>query len=151
MALPGLTDIELLSATGEPDNRFVMVESWKDASEALVSDSWGDITQNAQGDLTGWLSSNAPTRYQGVWNTRIRQLRPEVEQIVDDSIMPAIPVEDDGGIRSALIWDLLLASVDYDYADLVRRPSLPSQIRACYASGHLPCGFDSAQSQIIAY
>jgi hypothetical protein len=151
MALPGQTDIGLLSAVGEPDSRFIIVSSWTVAFEFLVSDSWGDITQKAQGDLTAWLTSNAPSRYKGTWNQRIRQLRPEVERIVAELIMPSISNEDAGRIRSALSWDLLLASIDFEYTDLARRPSLPSRIRECYASGHLPCGFDGGQSRIIAY
>lgn len=151
MALTTIAEINYLSSVGEPSDDFVLVPSWDDAVGSLTSDVWGDITQNAHGDLTGWLTSNAPSRYQGVWNKRVRELRPIVEKIVEESLLTRIPANDGGDLRDALTWDLLLIAMDAEYHDLKRRPRLPSMMRDCYVSGHLPCGFDNAQSKIIAY
>ena len=151
MTLPSIAEINFLSSVGEPHDEFAVVSSWDDAVSSLTSDAWGDFTQNAQGDLTEWLSSNAPSRYQGVWNNRIRELRPMIERLVEETLLTKIPVSDSPGLRDALNWDLLLIAIDSDYHDLKRRPGLPSRMRDCYASGHIPCGFSDAQSQIIAY
>jgi hypothetical protein len=151
MALADLTEIDFLSSAGQPDDQFVILPSWKEAVDSLVSDSWGDMTQDAQGNLTEWLSANSPSRYQGVWNKRTKELRPVIETLVDERLLPVIPVEDDGRLRSALACDLLLVAIDAEFDDLVRRPSLPSRLRECYSSGHLPCGISSDQSQIVAF
>ncbi|MDB4437985.1 hypothetical protein N9195_00185 [bacterium] len=151
MALADLTEIDFLSLAGQPDDRFVILPSWRDAVESLVSESWGDVTKDAQANLTEWLSANAPSRYQGVWNKRTKELRPVIETLVDERLLPLIPVGDDGRLRPALIWDLLLVAMDADFDDLERRPTLPSRLRTCYSSGHLPCRISNDQSQIVAF
>ena len=138
-----------MSSIGEPSEDFMILSSWDEALASLSSNSWGNITQNAQGDLTEWLSSNATSRYQGVWNKRVKELRPIVNSLVEKRLLPNIPCAVSSAIVETLRWDLLLAAMDADYEDLKRRPSLPSQIRDCYEAGHIPCGYE--QSKLVAY
>ena len=150
MSLPCLSNVDLLSAVGVADDRYIMAPSWESALSSLASSEWESFTQDAQGELTSWLTSKAPHRYQDVWNSKVKVLRAEVEQVVDELFLaePRLGTSED--VRAALQWDLLLACIDSDYADLANRPKLPAMIRDCYLAGHLPCGYDRAANRIVA-
>ena len=149
MDSPRVTDFDLLSNFGAWNDRFVRAMSQEEAIEGLLSSEWLEYTEEAQGLLTEWLSLHHPKRYQGEWNSKVKDARSLINDLVNDKLLPRF-MATSTPLRDTLRWDLLLCEMDCYYSDLSKRP-LPSQrIREIYEAGFLPCGLSSS-GEVLAY
>ena len=147
--IPTVTDFDLLSHLGEKSDSFVTVSSEDEALKGLLSSEWQEYTEEAQGNLTEWLTLNHPKRYQGVWNAKIREVRPTIESLINNRLLPQFSATSTP-LRDCLRWDLLFCEMDCYYSDLNKRPLPGQRIRYIYEAGFLPCGLSST-GEILAY
>ena len=92
-------------------------------------------------ELTEYLSSRFPSKYQGVWNKTVREVRSEIECKIVPKLLDR---QQYIGFSSAVIdcvkWDLLHAAMTIIYIN-TNPPLFYLRLFEVYESGHLPCGW----------
>lgn len=115
------------------------VADWAAVKKAF-GNGWLERTQEAQGNLTEYLSVRHPASYQGIWNKLVREARPTVEMAVGTRAT-VVGLESSLGdeLRHAINWDVLNAVMEVSYRSF-NPPSFFGRLLEIYRKGHLPCG-----------
>ena len=151
IVLEKLNQVDWLSQCGQPQPSYavpcIAVKSWNDASRLCSDAAWESISEKASGELTEYLSSRFPIRYQGVWNKTVRELRPKIENAIMPKLM-AIQREKGfaEGVINCIRWDVLYAVMTGVYLDC-NPPEFYLQLFDIYESGHFPCGWSGVWPQ----
>lgn len=118
------------------------LDSWRDVVESMLYSDWEDVTTEARGDLTGYLTVKHPSRYQGKWNSLVSEAR----QIIEREVMPVISnaqhkLAPSSELLDIIKWDLTSIAMTLYYADC-NPPRFFLDLLAIYELGHLPCGWE---------
>jgi hypothetical protein len=151
IALEKLSQVDWLANCGQPLPIYavpcIAVTSWSEASRLCADSTWEGVSENARGELTEYLSSRFPARYQGVWNKTARELRPKIESTITPKLLA---VQQEKGFAEGVIdcikWDVLHAMMTSVYIDC-RPPAFYLQLFDIYESGHFPCGWSGSWPQ----
>ncbi|MEQ1533867.1 MAG: hypothetical protein HOO97_06095 [Sideroxydans sp.] len=141
-----LRTIDWLSKCGQPIVRsyafpHIAVTSWSDANRLCSEQSWETVTEEAGGNLTAYLSSRFPAKYQGVWNKVVRELKPRIDEIVLPKLKERQQEANfDDRVIDCIKWDVLNALMTAHYAEC-KPPSFYRDIFVVYEDGHFPCGW----------
>ena len=125
------------------------MNSWKEAEASCGDSSWINKTEDAQGQLTEYLSSKHPRDYQGVWNKLVQ----EATKHMNETVVPVIEnfaLEKGLGndFVEAVKWDVLHAIMEESYASK-NPPNFFRDLLEIYKSGHFPCGIDESGGVIV--
>ncbi|TCS37742.1 hypothetical protein EDC30_10334 [Paucimonas lemoignei] len=144
--LDRLKTIDWLSKCGQSIGRnyplpYVAVSSWEEANRLCTEPSWEAVTEEARSELTEYLSMRFPTKYQGVWNKVVRELRPYIDEIVVPKLKARQQEVNFGdGVIDCIKWDVLHALMTAHYA-VCSPPSFYRDLWVVYEDGHFPCGW----------
>jgi len=151
----------LQSCGGELSSDLTDVQRATDESQARMlfsSDDWADARNEAQGDLTGYLSKHHYDAYGGHWNNLVKETTKLLEGEVLDSLRSALQQRGwPNEMIRPIIVDLTRAVLECSYRTKFRKaPAFFGTVLAIYKAGHLPCGWSGNLSQwpegaIIAY
>jgi hypothetical protein len=142
--LKSLEGINWLANCGHPLPDFLLpcvaVSSWTEADRLCAEDAWENVGIAARGDLTEYLTKKCPAQYQGVWNQKVKELRPKMEEVIVQKLRGAQSVH---GFSDAVIecvkWDVLHALMASSYVDF-KPPLFYLRLFEIYEKGHFPCG-----------
>jgi hypothetical protein len=130
-------------------NKFRQLTSWRQADLECTSTRWRDITENAQGELTVYLSTNYPEKYQGIWNRLLREAKPAVEQY---AAARALEIAAENRVSKEFVdavrWDVLCGIMEMSYKSC-NPPVFFAQLLDVYKLGHFPCGIDEDGAVVL--
>ena len=141
-----LKDVAWLSNCGGPLPSFelpaIRAASWREADVSCSSKEWQRTTEEAAGDVTSHLTLKHPSRYQGVWNKLVRELRPKIEAAIVPTLLEVQAQEKfSDQVVACIKYDVLLAVMTSHYADC-KPPIFFLKLFEVYRSGHFPCGWE---------
>ena len=117
------------------------LSDWWEVKSAF-SDDWINQTDEAQGQLTEYLSSRHARFYQGIWSKLVKEARPCVEATAG---VRALAVSSVNGLGKPFVdsvkWDVLNAVMEISYKTQ-NPPVFFSRLFDVYRAGHFPCGMD---------
>ena len=143
--LDRLSQIDWLARCGQSLPKYAIhcipVVSWSDASRLCLDGSWEKAGDDARSALTEYLTTRYPAKYQGVWNKKVRELRPKIESAIVPKLKAAQQMHGFGdGVIDCIKWDVLHALMTSSYLDC-DPPMFYLQLFEVYESGHFPCGW----------
>jgi hypothetical protein len=124
---------------------IVTLNSWIEVVKSYTDVAWEEITEEAQGILTSYLSQKCSQEYHGQWNKIVREIRPRLEEIVDPQVIKLIKQENlDYSLKDIVRWDILHYVMEMIYYERGRctPPIFFKNIFEIYKNGHLPCGWE---------
>ena len=118
------------------------LNNWSEVRAAMADINWINATEEAQGQLTEYLSRKYPSDYQGVWNKLVREVRSKVDSTVAAKA-EAVAAEHDLGqaFGDAVKWDVLNAVMEISYKSK-NPPHFFDKLLEVYRAGHYPCGME---------
>lgn len=121
---------------------YRQLENWEEVKDACAAANWLDATEEAQGELTEFLSSRHPSDYQGVWNRLAKEARGHVNTIV---LPRAESVEASHNLGQSFIdavkWEVLHGIMEISYSSK-NPPGFFEKLMHVYRLGHYPCGLE---------
>ncbi len=143
-----LAGIDWLRNCGLGPMNFPFPVTWSEelnnALASMMSEAWGDVKTEAQGDLTGYLAKHHYDRYGGYWNRLARASRDKVK----NEIIPQVDVVIASRGFPMDLSDIILLDLNRIALELTYRkqyskvPAFFERLLVVYESGHLPCGWE---------
>jgi hypothetical protein len=146
-AIDELNGIPWFSNCGKPNanlsSQHRQLSSWEEVRLACESPEWIEVTEEAQGALTEYLSEKYPADYQGVWNKLVRDARVQVDSTAGAKAAEvAIEQGLGNGFVDAVKWDVLNGIMEVTYKSK-NPPVFFENLLNVYRLGHYPCGLDA--------
>ena len=128
---------------GNLDFSVSKINNWDEFKIAFNDADWINLTEDANGNLTEYLSYKCPNEYQGVWNKMIKEARLSVASFLEPK---AIAFSESNNLGNAFVdgvkWEVLNGIMEHSY--LAKNPPLFfRKLLEIYKLGHCPCGFKS--------
>ncbi len=128
--LAALKSVEWFSGVGdlvaeEHQEAVITVSSWEEAIQCSSSNAWDDFRLEQQNLVTMDLHEHARERYQH-WNAIAREMKAAFMPLVRrkiKSVVKAHGLPDD--FQKGVDWDILMACMESEYADIRARTSSP--------------------------
>ena len=134
-----IRDEGLFGAVGSGDLEGTRcVNSWDEAINSVDNEESRSFRLARKNDLSTRLFKVNRQRFND-WNSIIRPVRAGVRPLVELNARP-IPEITPGAV-SAVVWDLMGACMELEYADLID-PGFFSQMAEFYVAGRFPCGWE---------
>lgn len=125
------------------------LNNWIEVRAAAADLNWINATEEAQGQLTEYLSCKYPNDYQGIWNRLVREVRSNVDSTV---VAKADAVAAEYNLGQAFVdavkWDVLNAVMEISYKSK-HPPCFFDKLLEIYRAGHYPCGLEDDGTIVI--
>jgi hypothetical protein len=130
------------------------VNTWQQAVSHCKEPAWGDVTLEAQNQLTLWLHLNARDRYRK-WNEIVCSHKESTVTPLSEKVLT--PFQTQQGLDAAVVqcatWDMLGALMENTYMNCGHSAFFFLELLLVYEAGHFPCGWlgDWPHGKLIVY
>lgn len=118
------------------------LNGWNEVRRAAADPAWTDSVEEAQGQLTSYLSDRWPEDHQARWNVLVREARPSVAATAGAAAQALAERHDLGQpFIDTVDWDVLHGVMETTYSSR-NPPMFFRRLMVAYRAGHVPCGLD---------
>jgi len=152
--LRSLDDAEWFAHVGEPTDGvpgLARVGSWDEALRACTSQAWNDFRLDVQNHTSLQIWEISLERW-NQWDAVGDEVGVRIWDMVRRKAAH-VPVADDEqrmAFYASISWDLGLAAMEVEHADLVE-PGVAGVLAEVYRLGHFPCGDEEGTGRLVVY
>jgi hypothetical protein len=129
------------------------VHSWDEAIAHCTSEAWHGFRLDAMNHLSASVAEASGIQHQR-WNDINAEMQAWVSELLARKVDPLIAawaLPSPAEFRVSLLWDVSMAAMECEYADLLVPLGIFGLLTDIYRLGHFPCGIEEATGRLFVY